>query len=93
MVTVLMAILIFMGIGWQFAFEQWGFINGVKTSSIHSGTLSYPIVYPNCALSVLIGATGISDLLAASVKNNSSFIWSAGQDIMNLYAYWISFGK
>lgn len=24
MVTVLMAILIFMGIGWQFAFEQWG---------------------------------------------------------------------
>lgn len=72
---------------------QWGFINGVKTSSIHSGTLSYPIVYPNCALSVLIGATGISDLLAASVKNNSSFIWSAGQDIMNLYAYWISFGK
>ena len=72
---------------------QWGFINGVKTSSIHSGTLSYPIVYPNCALSVLIGAIGISDLLAASVKNNSSFIWYAGQDIMNLYAYWISFGK
>lgn len=26
MVTVLMAILIFLGIGWQFAFEQWGIL-------------------------------------------------------------------
>ena len=73
--------------------RQWGFINGVKTSSIHSGTLSYPIAYPNSALSILIGATGISDLLAASLQNNSSFIWYDGQGISNLYAHWISFGK
>ena len=72
---------------------QWGFINGVKTSSIHSGTLSYPIVYPNRAFSVFIGANGVSDLLAAEVQDNSSFNWRAGNKILNLYAYWISFGK
>lgn len=88
-----MAILMFMGIGWQFAFEQWGFINGVKTSSIHSGTQSYPIVYPDRALSVFIGAVGVSDLLAAEVQDNSSFNWHAGNKILTLYAYWISFGK
>lgn len=51
MVTVWMAILIFMGVGWQFAFEQWGKVDstmvftypiGFKTevvyvSSIHIG--------------------------------------------------------
>lgn len=79
--------------GFYFRFRQWGFINGLKTSSIHSGTQSYPIVYPDRALSVFIGANGVSDLLAAEVQNNSSFIWHAGQGIANLYAYWISFGK
>lgn len=58
--------------------DSGGFINGVKTSSIHSGTQSYPIVYPDRALSVFIGALGVSDLLAAALQNNSSFIWHAG---------------
>ena len=93
MVTVWMAIRRYMGLGWQFAFEQWGFINEVKTSSIHSGTQSYPIVYPDRALSVFIRAVGVSDLLAAEVQDNSSFNWYAGNKILNLYAYWISFGK
>ena len=39
MVTVLMAILIFLGIGWQFAFEQWG----LQTNATMSGT---PIILP-----------------------------------------------
>lgn len=33
MVTVLMAILVFMGIGWQFAFEQWGSFLSVDNAS------------------------------------------------------------
>lgn len=39
MVTVLMAILIFMGIGWQFAFEQWGYARANRQGYV----LSYPV--------------------------------------------------
>lgn len=38
MVTVLMAILIFMGIGWQFAFEQWGYGKIAQTFTLPIST-------------------------------------------------------
>lgn len=44
MVTVLMAILIFMGIGWQFAFEQWGLIMDRKNTE---ESISLPLAYSN----------------------------------------------
>ena len=37
MVTVRMAIMIFMGLGWQFAFEQWGVVT--NTTSPYNYTL------------------------------------------------------
>ena len=37
MVTVLMAILFFLGIGWQFAFEQWG--------SNRYGWVAFPVAF------------------------------------------------
>lgn len=43
MVTVWMAILIFMGLGWQFAFEQWGDYDNANGLS----AITYPISLTN----------------------------------------------
>lgn len=49
MVTVLMAILIFMGIGWQFAFEQWGL--STNDPGMGAGVFYYPVTFnPSFAL-------------------------------------------
>lgn len=47
MVTVWMAILIFMGLGWQFAFEQWGVATGtnVQAGASSKAVAIFPIAY------------------------------------------------
>ncbi len=70
MVTVLMAMLIFMGIGWQFAFEQWG----LQTNANMSGT---PIILPLTA-KILRGV--VSD--GGNYNNSCGFEANSG----NIYA-------
>lgn len=47
-----MAILIFMGIGWQFAFEQWG-DNITITGAGYGARFEYPIVFTTKVLAVI----------------------------------------
>lgn len=49
MVTVLMAILLFLGIGWQFAFEQWGLFFNANGLS----TITYPIALSSKPLAII----------------------------------------
>lgn len=54
MVTVLMAILIFLGIGWQFAFEQWG----IATTGTNTNLVHLPVTMQNLQYAVLVQNKG-----------------------------------
>ena len=67
MVTVWMAIRRYMGLGWQFAFEQWG--------SASKGTVTYPVSFSKFCMVVLGPWKGSTptDVPYHGAKNNSTF--------------------
>ena len=89
MVTVLMAILIFLGIGWQFAFEQWG------TQKTISSNLSLSVSLPISVTKILIGVTSNCDNINAvsssfGVCTGSSFLvhtWYGSNYANDMVAY------
>lgn len=78
MVTVLMAILIFMGIGWQFAFEQWVSALASDRTVGHAFTLPLSCsvyAYSICHKGASPGAVGIEDGKAYDVGWNNTPVW------------------
>ena len=89
MVTVLMAILIFMGIGWQFAFEQWGLSN-------HSESIASTVTLPISITTFLQGATSDTGSGAFSfgiAPNNASSIVVYSQGTGPVNSRWILLAK
>lgn len=87
MVTVLMAILFFLGIGWQFAFEQWG-------KSLH-GWVTFPVSYTSAK--IIVTSHAGNEYMNTKVQEDSSL---AGftldvADNSNIYqdAQWLAVGK
>nr|DAE17501.1 MAG TPA: hypothetical protein [Siphoviridae sp. ctoRD1] len=76
MVTVWMAILIFMGLGWQFAFEQWG-ITTDRGWDKDYWTFTYPIAMSS-SLSAYIGRAAGGGSYSAIIKylGSSELHWT-----------------
>lgn len=87
MVTVWMAILIFMGLGWQFAFEQWGV-------NVH-GIITLPV---SCQLiNIIVPAHSGINFIDAKVRETNpliKFTLDVGQNTGKYEdAQWIAVGK
>lgn len=87
MVTVRMAILIFMGLGWQFAFEQWGV-------NIH-GIVTLPV---SCqSINMIVPAHSGVRFMDAKVRETNAlikFTLDVGEDTADYEdAQWIAVGK
>ena len=80
MVTVLMAILIFMGIGWQFAFEQWGITT--DTGDKDYWTFTYPIAMSRSLSACITRLGGVGNFSAIiEYLGTSKLRWTdAGTD-------------
>lgn len=78
MVTVLMAILIFLGIGWQFAFEQW--VNALASDKLVGHAFTLPLscsvyAYSICHVGSAPGAVGIVDGKAYDAGWTDTPVW------------------
>lgn len=87
MVTVLMAILIFMGIGWQFAFEQWGTCYG--TTETWAATLPISSSKSCVALAGDVGAGAFP--IGANADSNTIYFYQ--QKINNTKIYYLVISK
>ena len=84
MVTVLMAILIFMGIGWQFAFEQWGSVSIPASGKTREEiVVTFPITV-NAVVNVQsscrspVGITRAGDETRSTITIVRGEAWTAG---------------
>lgn len=79
-----MAIMIFMGLGWQFAFEQWGY-------SLR-GWVAFPIAYTKCKQ--IVTTHHGKEYMNVKIGNNTldGFSLDVGNNSSGGDAHWIAVG-
>ena len=81
--------LIFMGIGWQFAFEQWGY---ATNCNLKSQRIKMPISFQSHNSSLAVAITGTSPAACCDDLDLTDFRYHGdGSPLPNLR--WIAIGK
>ena len=86
MVTVWMAIRMYMGFGWQFAFEQWG-LNKIASSG--PDTINFPIPF-SAEPAVAVAPSGSPYILISA--GTTSFTGNFTKETISPYIHWIAVG-